>query len=97
MKNEWSSSNKSTYQDYCLELKESIEKETGFALSFEGIYKWIAFVHSKQNDILSVPDRYFGVFEDGSLKIRGIEARRRDTPPFLSRCQEEILQWCMPN
>ena len=60
--------------DDCLELKESIEKETGFALTFEGIHKWIALVHSKQNDILPLPNRYFGAYEDGTLKIRGIEA-----------------------
>jgi DNA polymerase-2 len=78
--------------DNYLELKQSIEKETGFAISFEGIYKWIAFVPSKRNDILPVANRYFGAFEDGSLKIRGMEARRHDTPPFLSKCQEEILQ-----
>jgi DNA polymerase, archaea type len=34
------------YEDY-LELKESIQKETGFDISFEGIYKWIVFVSSK--------------------------------------------------
>jgi DNA polymerase, archaea type len=77
--------------DY-LELKESIEKETGFALTFEGIHKWIAFVHSKQNDILPVPNRYFGVYEDGTLKIRGIEARRHDTPALFSKFQQEALE-----
>jgi DNA polymerase, archaea type len=78
-------------QNY-LKLKESIERETGFKLSFEGIYKWITFIHSKANGILPVPNRYFGAFSDGSLKIRGIEARRHDTPPFFSRCQNEILK-----
>jgi DNA polymerase, archaea type len=77
--------------DY-LELKESIEQQTGFKISFEGTYKWIAFIHSKANDILPVPNRYFGAFEDGNLKIRGIEARRHDTPIFFSRCQNEILE-----
>jgi DNA polymerase elongation subunit (family B) len=33
-----------------------------------------------------------GAFEDGSLKIRGIETRRHDTPPLFSRCQNEILE-----
>ena len=81
-----------TKQGY-LELKESIEEQTGFAISFEGIYKWIAFVPSKINNQLPVPNRYFGVFEEGnSLKIRGLEARRHDTPPFFSKCQQEILQ-----
>lgn len=87
----WNNNNNITYQD-CLELKQSIEKETGFALSFEGICKWISFVHSKQSDILPVPNRYFGVFEDGRLKIRGIEARRHDTPMFFYKFQQEILE-----
>lgn len=79
-------------QDY-LKLKESIERETGFKISFEGVYKWIAFIHSKANDILPIPNRYFGAFKDGiSLKIRGIEVRRHDTPIFFSRCQNEILE-----
>ncbi|HZC47463.1 MAG TPA: DNA polymerase domain-containing protein [Nitrososphaeraceae archaeon] len=84
--------NEATKQDY-LELKESIEIETGFAISFEGIYKWIAFVPSKINNQLPVPNRYFGVFEDeGTLKVRGMEARRYDTPQFFSKCQQEILE-----
>lgn len=78
-------------EDY-LQLKGSIENKTGFKISFEGIYKWIAFVHSKRNDVLPVPNRYFGVLEDGSLKIRGIEARRNDTPTLFNRCQNEILE-----
>jgi DNA polymerase-2 len=77
--------------DDCLELKESIEKETGFTLTFEGIHKWIVFVHSKQNNILPVPNRYFGVYEDGTLKVRGIEARRHDTPVFFCKFQQEVL------
>jgi DNA polymerase elongation subunit (family B) len=75
-----------------LELKESIETETGFALTFEGIHKWIAFIHSKQNDILSVPNRYFGADEDGTVKVRGIEARRHDTPVFFRKFQLEVLE-----
>jgi DNA polymerase I len=75
-----------------IKLKELIELQTGFKVSFEGIYKWIVFVHSKIDDTLPVPNRYFGVFEDGSLKIRGIEARRHDTPQLFSKCQNEILE-----
>jgi DNA polymerase, archaea type len=52
---------------------------------FEGINKWIAFVNSKQNDILPVPNRYFGVYKNGAIKIRGIEARRHDTPVFFRK------------
>jgi DNA polymerase-2 len=38
-----------------------------------------------------VPNRYFGVFQDGSLKMRGIEIRRHDTPAWVSNVQMEIL------
>jgi DNA polymerase-2 len=75
------------------ELKESIEREIGFTISFEGIYKWIVFANSRRNSELPVANRYFGAFEeDDSLKIRGMETRRQDTPLFLSKCQKEILE-----
>jgi DNA polymerase elongation subunit (family B) len=85
-------------EDY-LKLKEVIEQNTGFAISFEGIYKWVAFVHSKRSRSSSskhipVPNRYFGVFEDdgSSLKVRGLEMRRRDNPPFFDKFQTEVLK-----
>jgi DNA polymerase, archaea type len=73
-------------------LKETIKKETGFDVSFEGVYKWIAFLPSKINSHIPVLNRYFGVFEDGTIKTRGIEGRRHDTPDFLVQCQNEILE-----
>jgi DNA polymerase-2 len=39
-----------------------------------------------------VANRYFGVFQDGSIKVRGIEARRRDTAPFISETQMSIME-----
>ena len=36
-------------------------------------------------------NRYFGVFDDGTIKIREIEARRHDTPIYFSRVQQLIL------
>jgi len=73
-------------------LKETIKKETGFNVSFEGVYKWIAFLPSEINSHIPVLNRYFGVFEDGTIKTRGIEGRRHDTPDFLVQCQNEILE-----
>ena len=72
-------------------LKIEIENKTGFPISFEGIYKWIVFVPSKSNTILPVSNSYFGVFEDGTVKMRGIEARRHDTAEFFSNVQQGIL------
>ena len=78
-------------QDY-LNLKKDIENKTGFQISFEGIYKWIVFDSSKKNPELPALNRYFGVFEDNTIKFRGIEARRHDTPPLFIKFQNELLQ-----
>lgn len=75
------------YRELCFE----IEKETGFPISFEGIYKWVVFLPSRMRSDVPVLNRYFGVFENGEVKMRGIESRRSDTPKFISRCQEEII------
>jgi len=73
-------------------LKEPIEQATGFDISFEGVYKWLAFLPSKQDKITPVINRYFGCFEDGTIKDRGIETRRHDTPPLFNKFQHEILE-----
>jgi len=39
-----------------------------------------------------VPNRYFGIFTDKSVKLRGIEARRRDTAPFIANLQLNIFE-----
>jgi len=79
-------------RDDYLELKTEIEAETGFAISFEGIYKWVVFLPSKVEPNVPVLNRYFGVYQGGDLKVRGIEARRHDTPSAFSKCQMEILK-----
>jgi DNA polymerase-2 len=81
----------SSMKDY-LKLKEEIELATNFEISYEGEYKWLVFLPSKGNSMIGVPNRYFGCYEDGKIKDRGIETRRHDTPPLFSRFQREVLQ-----
>ncbi len=78
--------------DEYLALQSEIESETGFAMSFEGIYKWLTFLPSKVDAGIPVLNRYFGAYRDGELKVRGVEARRHDTPLAFARCQMEILR-----
>jgi len=61
-------------------------------MAVEGIYRWIVFVPSKTSPLIGVPNRFFGVMNDGKLKIRGIEMRRHDCVPLVARMQEEILE-----
>jgi DNA polymerase-2 len=71
---------------------EAIHHKTGLPVSLEGIYRWIAFLPSKQDQRVPVPNRYFGVFQDGTIKVRGIEARRRDTPAWIAGAQMRVLE-----
>ncbi len=73
-------------------LCRTIEKETGLPLGIEGYYSWLVFLPSTQHEDLPVPARYFGRFEDGSLKYRGIEIRRGDQAPFVQIVQGEMLE-----
>jgi DNA polymerase-2 len=74
-------------QALCREVSEA----TGVKLALEGVYRWIAFLPSRQNRERPVATRYFGVFADGQVKARGLICRRRDTPPFVRRAQEALL------
>ena len=72
-------------------LSQQIAVATGLPMAVEGIYRWIIFVPSKTSPRIGVPNRYFGVMQNGKLKVRGIEMRRHDCVPLVAEMQEEIL------
>lgn len=71
---------------------DEIVGRTGLPISLEGIYRLLAFLPSRLDERTPVANRYYGVFRDGSIKARGIETRRHDTPPFAARLQVDILR-----
>ena len=73
-------------------LLADITERTGLPISLDGVYRWVVFLPSRVNERVPVPNRYFGVFQDGSIKVRGIEARRRDTAPFIAETQMTIME-----
>jgi DNA polymerase-2 len=73
-------------------MVEEIASRAGLPIALDGVYRWVAFLPSRVNAHVPVANRYFGVFQDGSLKMRGIEARREDTPAFISHLQVEMLE-----
>jgi DNA polymerase II len=72
-------------------LLAGITEGTRLPISLDGIYRWVVFLPSRLDERVPVPNRYFGVFQDGSVKVRGIEARRRDTAPFIAEVQLGLL------
>ncbi len=59
-------------------------------LGYEGRYRWIVFLPAVTHG-LGVPNRYYGLYERGEFKLRGIGGRRHDTPTFLRRFELEVL------
>jgi len=52
----------------------------------------VAFLASKRDTRIPVPNQYFGAFQDGTLKYRGIELRRRDTTLWVRKTQLKALE-----
>ncbi|MBV6390990.1 MAG: hypothetical protein KPEEDBHJ_00194 [Anaerolineales bacterium] len=73
-------------------LMNAIEEKTGIPIALEGVFKWVAFLASKRDASVPVPNQYFGAFQDGTLKYRGIELRRRDTTLWVRKIQLKALE-----
>src|SRR5437667_3905046 len=76
------------YEDLCKEIRDKLR----LPVSFEGVYRWIVFLSSKTDSKVGVLNRYYGIFEDGKLKVRGIDLRRHDTPDIVRQCQSDMLE-----
>ena len=71
-------------------LSRMISHRTGIRMDVEGRYRWIVFLPSKATGVGALT-RYYGMFEDGTMKIRGVELRQHNTPAFLKHAQQEML------
>lgn len=72
-------------------LLKAIYAQTKIPIALDGIYRWVCFLPSKRDKRIPVPNRYFGVFQSGEVKYRGIAARRRDTPYWVKKLQLQVL------
>ena len=77
---------------YFTPLLKKIAEQTGLSIALDGIYKWLVFPPSKRDARVPVPNRYFGTFQNGEIKARGIALRRHDTPKFVANIQMGILK-----
>ena len=69
-------------------LQERVNRETGLSTELEH-FTWIVFL--PLNDGLGAYNRYYGRLSDGSVKVRGIAARRHDTPEYIRTMQGDML------
>lgn len=74
-------------------LQDEITRRTGLPIALDGVYRWVAFLPSRVDGRVPVGNRYFGVFQDGTVKVRGLDARRRDTPPWIAQTQTALIEY----
>ena len=77
-------------------LARAVSKDVGVPMDVEGVYRWVVFlpskIHSKSGrGTVGVPNRYYGKFHDGNLKVRGIEVQRHSTPEWIHDIQQRML------
>jgi DNA polymerase elongation subunit (family B) len=72
-------------------LKARVQQRFKIPLKCEGLYRWIVFLPSVSNVMAPVPNRYYGVFENGQIKVRGIELRRGDSPKIVKDLQTDVM------
>lgn len=71
-------------------LSRRISQHTGIRMAVDGRFRWIVFLPCANLPVGALT-RYYGVFDTGELKVRGVEIRQRDTPAFLRAAQQSIL------
>ena len=73
------------------EFARRASEKLDLPLAYEGRYRWIVFLPAVTHG-LGVPNRYYGLYDHGEFKLRGIGGRRHDTPTFLRRFELEVLE-----
>jgi len=69
-------------------LCAEVNRKTGLCVEYEH-FDWIVFL--PLNDGFGAYNHYYGRMADGSVKVRGIAARRHDTPEYIRTMQQEML------
>jgi DNA polymerase elongation subunit (family B) len=73
------------------QLMDEIMSRTGLIIELEGIFSWLVFTASRLNPRIGAANRYFGRFDHGGLKVRGMAQRRSDTPNWIADAEREIM------
>jgi DNA polymerase I len=72
-----------------LAFKEAVERETGILTEVDS-YDWITFL--PMSDGSGAYNCYFGRLNTGKMKIRGVMARKGDTPEYFNKMQQEVFE-----
>jgi len=70
-------------------FKEAVEREMGILTKVD-TYDWLTFL--PMSDGTGAYNRYLGRLNTGKMKIRGVMARKGDTPEYVNKMQQEVFE-----
>ncbi|TFG00302.1 MAG: hypothetical protein EU541_02665 [Promethearchaeota archaeon] len=73
-------------------IANRITRETDIPMSWDGFYNIIAFLPSQAEPDIPTLNHYWGIKDNGTIKVRGIEMRRRDAPNIIKTAQKEFIK-----
>ena len=66
------------------ELEKWVEEELGLEIEVDKIYRYVAFSGRKKN--------YIGIYPDGSVDVKGLVGKKRNTPEFVKKAFYSVLE-----
>jgi DNA polymerase-2 len=72
-------------------IANEISEQTKIPMSWDGLFDTIVFLPSKAERDVPALSHYWGIKNDGEIKVRGIEVRRRDIPKIVKDAQYAFI------
>ncbi len=66
-----------------VKLRDWVLEKFGLELDLDKVYRYVAFSGRKKN--------YVGIYPDGSVEVKGMMGKKRNTPQFLKQAFQEVL------
>jgi len=80
-----------TEEDY-EELAVEVAEATGLPIKLDKHFKFLVLLSKVTDSLQGASNRCYGKLTDGSLFFRGIELRKHDSPIYLKRVQEKVME-----
>ncbi len=66
-----------------MKLRDWVLEKFGLELDLDKVYRYVAFSGRKKN--------YVGIYPDGSVEVKGMMGKKRNTPQFLKQAFQDVL------
>ncbi|MFX1477909.1 MAG: DNA polymerase domain-containing protein [Promethearchaeota archaeon] len=79
------------FEELTKKIADEISDRVGIPMSWDGIFNNIVFLPSRAEPDVPTLSHYWGIKNDGEVKVRGIEVRRRDMPKIVKDAQYAFI------